>query len=157
MAFKGRPMISPAMTREFLGPFYRATVEALHDVGVEHIFVDCDGDCTELIDVWLDSGIKGIYPMEIAAGVDPVALRKKHGDRLLMVGGIDKRRIARGPEAIRAEVRSKVPFLAEKGGYAPGIDHAAPPDISLDNYRRFVEEVRLVEREVFGSCCSNMS
>lgn len=149
MAFKGRPMISPGMTRDFLGPVYRAVVDALCDAGVEHIFVDCDGDCTELIDVWLDAGITGIYPIEIAAGMDPVALRKRYAGVLGMVGGIDKRAIARGPEAIRAEVRPKVPFLASRGGYAPGVDHAAPPDISLDNYRTFVDEIRRVEAELF--------
>jgi len=37
---------------------------------------------------------------------------------------------------------SKVPFLVKTGGYFPGVDHAIPPDISLENYRYFINLLR---------------
>jgi len=33
---------------------------------------------------------------------------------------------------------SKVPKLVETKGYFPGVDHAVPPDVSLEN---FIKEV----------------
>jgi uroporphyrinogen decarboxylase len=52
--------------------------------------------------------------------------------------------LARGPEAIRREVESKVPVAAEGGGYIAGSDHSVPPDVSLSNYMYFVELVKRV-------------
>jgi len=54
-------------------------------------------------------------------------------------GGIDKREIAKGPEAIQQEVMKKIPQLVEKGGYIPTLDHTFPPDISYDNFRYYME------------------
>ena len=75
--------------------------------------------------------------MEVAAGMDVVALRKKFGKELLMVGGVDKREIAKGKDAIDAEVRRIMPLLGEKGGYIPTIDHAIPPDISFGDFKYY--------------------
>ena len=45
-------------------------------------------------------------------------------------------------EAIEKEVLYKVPPLLERGGYIPGVDHAVPPDISLENFSYFVSLLR---------------
>ncbi len=74
--------------------------------------------------------------------MDVVALRKKYGKELILAGSIDKRVFAKGKDAIREEVMSKVPFLVESGGYFPGLDHAIPPDISFENYRYFINLLR---------------
>lgn len=59
-----------------------------------------------------------------------------------MGGAIDKRALARGKEAIREEVMSKVPFLVESGGYIPSVDHWVPPDVSFENYCFYVNTLR---------------
>ena len=56
----------------------------------------------------------------------------------------DKRELAKGKDEIRREVMSKVPFLLEKGGYFPTIDHLVPPDISFQNYCYYVNTLREV-------------
>jgi Uroporphyrinogen decarboxylase (URO-D) len=150
MAYKGHPMIGPDMMRDFMGRHYRAVVDVLHKYGINYIYVDCDGDPTLLIPEWLKVGINGTFPIEIAAGIDPVALRKEYGRELYMIGGIDKRELAKSREDIRKEVRSKVLPLAQMGGYIPGVDHAVPADISFDNHKYYVESVYEAERELFG-------
>ena len=57
-------------------------------------------------------------------------------------GGVDKRAIARGGQAIRAELARLEPVV-RGGGYIPGCDHGVPPDISWPNY---VEYTRLLAR-----------
>jgi uroporphyrinogen decarboxylase len=74
--------------------------------------------------------------------MDAVALRKKYGKDLILSGNIDKRVFARGKEAIREEVMSKVPFLLQSGGYFPGLDHAIPPDVSLQDFRYYINLLR---------------
>ena len=74
--------------------------------------------------------------------MDAVVLRKRYGKDLILAANIDKRVFARGKEAIRAEVMSKVPFLLETGGYFPGLDHVVPPDISLEGFRYYLDLLR---------------
>ena len=71
--------------------------------------------------------------------MDPVAIRRKYGKDLGLIGAIDKRAMAKGKQAIEEEVMSKVPFLIETGGFIPTCDHAVPPDVSLENYQYYLE------------------
>jgi len=58
-------------------------------------------------------------------------------------GGIDKRALARGGEAMRDELNRVVPPLLATGGFIPGCDHGVPPDISWPN---FIEYSRVLGR-----------
>ena len=144
MAFKTGPLISPAMVRKFMMPRYKRITELLRSNGVDVIFVDCDGNLDELIPLYLESGINYVWPFEVAAGNDAVAMRKKYGKDLIIGGTIDKRALAKGKEAIREEVMSKVPFLLEQGGYFPSVDHGVPPDVTFENYCYFINLMREV-------------
>ncbi|GAJ08957.1 unnamed protein product, partial [marine sediment metagenome] len=144
MAYKAGPLISPAMVRKFMMPRYKKITDLLHSYGVDVIFLDSDGNLNELVPLWLEVGINYIWPFEVAAHNDIVALRKKYGNDLIIGGGIDKRALAKGKEAIREEVMSKVPFLLETGGYFPSLDHGVPPDVTFENYCYYINLMREV-------------
>ena len=57
---------------------------------------------------------------------------------LLMIGGIDKRALAKGKDAIHREVDRVIP-LVEDGGYLPELDHSVPPDVSWPDFCEYVE------------------
>ena len=144
MAGKAGPLCSPTTYREFcLGPLKRVT-DFLHSHGVHHIIVDSDGNNDVLIPLWLEAGVTGLRPFEIAAASDPVAIRRKYGKNLIIQGGIDKRALAKGKESIEREVLSKVPWLCLQGGYFPQVDHLVPPDVSLENYAYYSQLLRAV-------------
>ena len=106
---------------------------------------DSDGDCRLLLPDMLGAGVNGTHPCEVAAGMDPVALRRQFGRDLRMGGGFDKRIVARGPEAVRHEFARLAPVIRE-GGYVPGIDHSISADVSWDNYRCYLDLlIRAVE------------
>ncbi|GAI95631.1 unnamed protein product, partial [marine sediment metagenome] len=108
MCYKAGPLISPAMVRKFMMPRYKKITDLLHSYGVDVIFLDSDGNVEQLVPLWLEVGINFIWPFEVAAGNDAVALRKKYGKDLIIGGTIDKRALIKGKEAIREEVMSKV-------------------------------------------------
>jgi uroporphyrinogen decarboxylase len=145
MCYRGGPLISPAMFREFMLPRYSRITELARSLGIDIIFVDSDGDVSELIPLWLESGINGVYPMEVAAGMNVVKLRAEYGCDLLMTGGIDKRALARDRQAIDAELEAKIP-LVEKGGYIPHVDHAIPHDVPYENFLYYWRK----KRELLG-------
>lgn len=138
MAYKHAPMISPEMFRKFMLPHYIRMVDFLKGNGVKLVYVDCDGDPGGLIPLWIEAGVDGLSPCEIAAGNDMLELRKRYPS-FAFFGGIDKRELTKDKSAIYDEVMSKVPYLIEMGGYIPHIDHAIPPDISLENYLYYRE------------------
>ncbi len=75
MAYKEKPMVSPAMAREFLAPCWRRWAGEAKAAGVPVIDMDSDGKIHQLIPVWIESGINACNPMEVAAGNDIAALR----------------------------------------------------------------------------------
>lgn len=133
MAYKAGSLISPKHVREFMMSGYRKITDLLHSAGIDIIMLDSDGNVEELIPLWLECGINFIYPMEVAAGMDVVQLRKKFGKDLIIGGGMDKRVLASNKDAIAEMVMSKKSVMLE-GGYVPGVDHAIPPDISWENF-----------------------
>jgi uroporphyrinogen decarboxylase len=134
MAYKSGPLISPKHVRQYMLPRYRLITDMLHAHGVEIIFVDSDGNLDELIPIWLQAGINGVWPLEVAAGSDLLALRELYGKDLLLVGGIDKRELSKGKAEVYAEVMRQVPTLNAQGGYITTVDHSVPPDVPLENY-----------------------
>jgi len=144
MAYKAGPLISPTMVRKFMMPRYKKITDLLHSYGVDVVFVDSDGNLNELIPLWLEAGINFLWPFEVAAGNDAVAIRKKYGRDLIIGGTIDKRALLKGKEAIQEEVMSKVPFLLEQGGYFPSVDHLVPPGVTFENYCYYINLMREV-------------
>ncbi|MBU2495044.1 MAG: hypothetical protein KJ935_00855 [Candidatus Omnitrophica bacterium] len=155
MAYKGKSMISPGMVRRFLLPCWQAWSERIKKSGCRLIEVDSDGYVGELIPLWIEAGINVCSPMEVAAGDDLPALRRKFGRNMAYRGGIDKRAIAKGGKIMEAEVlrvvanysdspkAGVVPPLLKEGGYIPSCDHGVPSDISWKN---FVEYSRLLAK-----------
>jgi len=133
MAYKSASLISPKHVREFMMPGYRKITDLLHSAGIDIIMLDSDGNVEELIPMWLECGINFIYPMEVAAGMDVIHLRKRFGKDLIIGGGMDKRILASNKDAIHEMVMSKKDLMLE-GGYVPGVDHAIPHDISWENF-----------------------
>jgi uroporphyrinogen decarboxylase len=142
MGAKSGPLCSPDTYRRFMvGPLRRVT-DLLHSYGIDIIIVDSDGNNDALIPLWLEAGVTGLRPFEIAANCDPVAARKQYGRSLVIQGGIDKRALAGDRQQVEREVCSKVPWLCEQGGYFPQVDHLVPPDVPLENYAYYAQRVR---------------
>lgn len=140
MSAKNGSLISPAMVREFMMPNYKR-IKAFADAHDIAIFsLDTDGDCSELIPLFMESGINLIYPFEVAAGCDILAIRKQY-PKLAIMGGIDKREIAKGKEAIDRELE-RIREMFSYNGYFPALDHLIHPEISWEDFQYFVQRLK---------------
>ena len=137
-AFKTGPLLSPDMFRRFIRPRYAKAMAFAREHGIDLTWHDSDGDCRVLLPDMLSAGVNSTAPCEVAAGMDPVALRRQFGKELRLIGGFDKRIVAQGAGAIARELERLAPVVRE-GSYIPGIDHSVPADVSWDNYRRYIE------------------
>ena len=141
IAYRFGPLVSPEMIRGMIVPHYKKVTEYARRFGVDITWYDSDGDLRLILDDLLGAGINCFAPLEIAADMDPVRLREKYGRKIRLIGGIDKRKVAEGRDAIRQVFRDTVRPLLDQGGYLPAIDHSVSADISWDNYRIFVDEL----------------
>ncbi|MGB2824657.1 MAG: uroporphyrinogen decarboxylase family protein [Phycisphaerae bacterium] len=146
MAGRQGPLIGPAMWEEFMGPCYRR-IKALarrHDIPV--LSVDTDGRPHDIIPPMMAAGVNYLYPQEVAAGCDVVEMQRLFPG-LGMMGGIDKRALAAGSEAIDAEL-DRVRPAVEAGRYIPDLDHLVPSDVSWENFCHYARALRrLVGKE----------
>ncbi|MFC1509275.1 hypothetical protein ACFL60_06275, partial [Candidatus Omnitrophota bacterium] len=145
ICFNTGPMVSPDWFKGHVVPRYKQITDVLGEYGIDTIIVDCDGWIGPLVDCWLEGGVNVMFPLERGGGSDPVMLRKKYGQQLLLMGGVDKKKIALGGDEIVRELEYLAP-LVEEGGFIPHCDHLCPADVSLRNYRFYMEK----KREIFG-------
>ncbi len=142
MAFNSGSLISPQTFREFMTPNYRKMSEWARDHGVEIILVDSDGYIEDLTEVMLESGVTAMYPYEVQAGCDVARVHERF-PTVGCIGGLDKQCMARGRDAIDAEVE-RAGKLIELGRFIPGPDHFVLSDVDFEGYRYFMEQLRQV-------------
>jgi uroporphyrinogen decarboxylase len=130
-------MVSPAMMREFMLPYYQRMTSFLKAHGVQVIFVDTDGDCFELIPLFVEAGVTGMYPIEVSCGMDLMKVRRTF-PRLQLMGGIPKSEIRLGRKRID-EILKPVGEVLKYGGYIPFGDHLIPPEVDWENFRYYRE------------------
>jgi len=150
MSYKNGPLISPALVREFMLPYYRELVGFFREFEEQKFLLDSDGDVRQLIPLFTEVGINGILPFEVAAGMDIVRIAEEY-PHLIISGGIDKREIAKGRDAINRELERKLPPLFRRGGYLPSLDHHVPPEVSYADFVFYIERVQELYHQ-YGRC-----
>jgi len=141
MASKNGPLCGPNLFREFLQPGYHRVMQVAQRHGCVLSMVDCDGNPHDIVRNWLEEGVNIMFPLEVAAGVDPFAWRREFGMDLRLRGGIGKEPLVRGGSAIDRELERIRPLL-EQGGFIPHLDHLVPPDIPYKHYCQYLEKKR---------------
>ena len=145
MAMKNGPLLSPRTYRTFIFPHMRRLVDFFKHSGVPYVMVDTDGNSEPLIPLLMEAGVDGLWPLERASDMDPLAIRQKYGRDLRLWGAVDKRELTKDQAAIDAHLRSLAPLI-EDGGFIPTVDHLVPPDVSLGNFCYYMEQKkRLLE------------
>ncbi len=142
MGYKGTTFFSNDMYRELLKPVHKRAVEWAHSKGIYACLHSC-GNIMTRIDELMDVGIDSLNPLEVKAGMEPLTLKQKYGDRLVLHGGVNAV-LWDDRDAIIEEIRRVVPAMKQNGGYVFSSDHSIPNSVSLENFRAIVEEVKRV-------------
>ncbi len=145
-AGKSGPLVGPVQIAEHFRPYYRRIWDLASSRGARIFQQDTDGNINPVLPALLDCGLNCIYPMEPAAGMDMVSVRRQYGGRLAMLGGIDKHVLRADRAAIRAELEYKMQPVMRAGGCVFGLDHRIPDGTPLENYRYYVD----TGREILG-------
>ena len=138
MGFKDKPFMSPAMYKEIIQPGHLHTIRYAHSLDLPVVMHSC-GMVEELVPGMIEAGIDCLQVIEVKAGMDPLRLHKRFGDRLTLMGGIDVRVLYTNTrQLIDAELEAKIPTLMEGFGYFLHSDHSIPHTVRYDTYRHFL-------------------
>ncbi len=140
LGYKGHLFFSPDLYRSLLRPVHEKAVRWAREKGIRAMIHSC-GYVEPLVPDFIDIGIDCLNPVEVKAGMDPVAIKRRYGDRIALHGGIDAS-LFDDPEALMAQIRQVVPILKENGGYLFSSDHSIPPSISLPDYQAVLRTTR---------------
>jgi uroporphyrinogen decarboxylase len=142
MGFKEKPFMSPAMYRELVQPAHERTFGFAHEMDLPVCVHSC-GFVEPLVDGLVEAGMDMLQAMEVKAGMDPVRLKEKFGDRLALCGGLDVRTMTGNDrDAIDAELEAKLPAVTAGGGYMLHSDHSIPDQVEYETYRYFLRRGR---------------
>jgi uroporphyrinogen-III decarboxylase len=103
--------------------------------------VDTDGYAESVIPLYRSIGMDYMSPFEVASGCDVVRVGKEYPE-LILHGGIDKRILAAGRDAIDREVDRILPVMRRRGGYIPTCDHGVPEEVAFEDYMHFRARLR---------------
>jgi len=142
MGYKQHTFFSVDTYRELLKPAHQRAIEWAHAKGIPAELHSC-GDVHTFIPEFIDMGLDGLNPLEVKAGMDPVAIKREYGDQLLLHGGINAV-LWDDLDTIQQVIREVVPVLKESGGYVFSSDHSVPSSVSLENFRGIVELAKQV-------------
>lgn len=135
-------LISPDMVREFLLPYYQEVVGKARKRQQRRLYfnVDTDGWAEPAVPLYLEAGMDIMDPWEVASGCDVVKIGERWPS-LVMTGGIDKRILAAGKDAIAKHLEYIIPAMRDRGGYIPTCDHGVPVEVSLENYLYYRQRI----------------
>ena len=139
LGFKGRPFMSPAMYRAQIYPAHKKIFDFAHSRGLPIVF-HCDGYVEALIPSLIEAGIDCLQPLEVKAGMDLLKLKKRFGDQIALIGGMDARVLETNDiQAVEAELLNKLPGAMAGSGYVLQVDHSVSHLVEYETYKYFVE------------------
>jgi uroporphyrinogen decarboxylase len=137
MGYKHNQFFSLKMYRNLVKPFHQRAIDWAHAKGIKARLHSC-GDVNPFVPELVAMGLDGLNPLEVKAGMDPIALKQRFGKQLLLHGGVNAV-LWDQPDQIQAEMERVIPALKEAGGYIFSSDHSVPSSVSLEDFRRIVE------------------
>lgn len=139
-------LISPDMIKQFLMPYYEqlianARARRLDKSRPLRYHVGSDGFFDPVIDLYRAAGMEMLSPFEVAAGSDVVRTGREY-PQMLISGGLDKRIMSKGRDAIDRMIDSILPAMQARGGYIPTCDHGVPEEVPLEDYIYMRKRIR---------------
>jgi len=141
LGYKTGPLIGPAMFRDF---FLEANKERARSVKTRHgkkILKHCCGNINLLLDFFVEIGFDAYQSIQPTAGMDICRLKKTHGDRIALWGGVAVENLVGGrPEDVRADVRRAMACAKPGGRFILGASHSIAVGTKYDNYMALLDE-----------------
>jgi uroporphyrinogen decarboxylase len=143
LAMQTGPIFPPEIYRALVKPYHRRLCAFIRDRTQAKIHYHSCGSILEYIPDLIEIGVDILNPVQISArGMDPVALKREFGDRIVFWGGgVDTQHtLPRGtPDDVRREVLESIKAFSPGGGYVFNSVHNLQADVPIENLVAFWE------------------
>ncbi len=144
ICFNYGPLVSPRTFENLCGKHYRKIADLAESYGIKFRHVDCDGKIDDIVGTWVNNGINVMFPIEVGTwGGSIKTHRLKYGNKVLGVGGMDKKVFALDKKAVDDEIE-RLKHLVDLGGFVPCPDHRIAPDAKFELVCYYVEQMRKI-------------
>ena len=140
MGYKHNQFFSLDMYRRILKPVHKRACDWAHKKGI-YVEIHSCGDVNPFVPELIEIGVDMLNPVEVKAGMDPIGLKNKYGNRLSFRGGLNAV-LFNDMEKMYEEVRKIIPVMKKNGGYIASSDHSVPDSVSLKDFKKFVEMIK---------------
>jgi hypothetical protein len=131
---------------ELYAPYYKKLNNWIHEHTRWKTFKHSCGAVEPFMESFIEAGFDIINPVQInAAGMDPVNLKARYGDRLVFWGGgIDTQKVLPfgSPAQVRDHVLRECEILAPGGGFVFNTVHNIQANVPLENLVAMLEAIR---------------
>ncbi|MGC8781205.1 MAG: uroporphyrinogen decarboxylase family protein [Anaerolineae bacterium] len=142
MGFKTGTLISPKDLRAYVLPGHKLMATYAHRAGRPYLLHSCGNLTAIMPDLLDDVQIDAKHSFEDTIET-VIEAKRKYGDRIALLGGIDVDFLCRADEAaIRRRVRETLDACLPGGGYCLGTGNSVANYIPLDHYLAMLDEGR---------------
>ncbi len=129
----------------YIKPRHEKYFRQIHDLCPGKILFHTCGSVASIIEDLIEIGVDILNPVQpTAAGMDPVALKKKYRGRMAFWGGTDNQSIfPRGTvQEVKKMVEDLIEQMGEGGGFVFSACHNIQPDVPLENVLALFQHAR---------------
>lgn len=141
---KAGSLMSPVHYREFFLPGLAAAAGRARELGAR-VFKHTDGNVTSLLEMFIEAGVEAFHPSDPSAGMDIAAVKKKFGDHLAVLGGMDTGDpLCHWPvQKVVDEVQRRITELAPGSGWMIASSNTIHSGVRPKNYHAMVMATRV--------------
>jgi hypothetical protein len=140
------PFCSVDAYRELYLPYQKKVNGWIHQHTNWKTFMHCCGGIAPLLDCIVEAEFDILNPVQCSAtGMDPRALKKSHGDKLVFWGGgVDTQKTLPfgTPQQVREEVQQRIEIFAEGGGFVFNTIHNVMARTPIQNLLAMFEVIK---------------
>lgn len=131
---------------ELYAPYYKKVNNWIHENTGWKTFKHSCGAVEPFMEHFIETGFDIINPVQVnAAGMDPVLLKEKYGDRLVFWGGgVDTQKVLPfgTPGEVKAHVLKECEIFARDGGFVFNTVHNIQANVPLKNVVAMLEAIK---------------
>jgi hypothetical protein len=142
LGYNRGPLVGPDTFRDLFLEANKARARNVRRFG-KKILKHCCGNVNALMDFFVEIGYDAYQSIQPTAGMDICALKKSHGGRIALWGGVAVENLVGGTaEDVRRDVRRAMSCAKPGGRFILGSSHSVAVGTKYDNYMAMLDEYR---------------
>ncbi|UCC88086.1 MAG: hypothetical protein JSV81_01965, partial [Anaerolineales bacterium] len=139
-------LFRPELYDRFFFPWHRALCELAHSYGA-HVHMHSHGNINKILHRIVDTGIDTLNPLDPTEGMSLQAIKERFGDRLTLVGGMNKYIFDQDLDEVRALLHQSVQVGARGGRFILMDTGGIPENLSREKFDSFLEISRCARKQ----------